>query len=262
MLERALNAEMTTHLGHAPGESVNNDAGNKRNGVGSKTVKGEFGQLEIDDPRDREGTFEPQLVRKHQTRLRGLDARIVALYAKGLSTREIGAHLEEMYGIEASATLISNVTDAVSDEIKAWQSRPLEAIYPILYLDCLHLKIRDEGVVKTKAVYVAIGVNLEGIKDVLGLWIEPRCNWPRVIPCFSYPAAIRRAVYTTNAIESLNFSLRKITKARGSFPSDEAAIKLLYLGLRSITKRWTMPVHDWKAALNQFSILFEDRMPA
>ena len=369
LLERALEAEMTTHLGHAHGESITNENGNKRNRLKSKTVQAEFGQLEIDVPRDRDSSFEPQLVRKRQTRLRGLDTRIVNLYAKGMSTREIQAHLEEMYGVEVSPGLISNVTDAVSDEIKAWQSRPLEAIYPIIYLDCLHLKIRDEGVVKTKAVYVAIGVNLEGIKDVLGLWIAQtegakfwlsiltelknrgvqdvliacvdglkgfpeaietvfpkaqvqlcivhlvryslnfvswkerkavvsdlkaiykapteqaaeagleafaakwdtkyasisqswRRNWSRVIPCFSYPAAIRRAVYTTNSIESLNFSLRRITKARGSFPSDEAAIKLLYLGLRSITKRWTMPVHDWKAALNQFSILFEDRMPA
>jgi putative transposase len=368
ILERALQAEMTTHLGHEPGESVSNEAGNKRNGTTSKTVQGELGKLEISVPRDREGTFEPQLVKKRQTRLRGLDTRIVNLYAKGMSTREIQSHLEEMYGVDVSAGLISNVTDAVNDEIKTWQSRPLEAIYPIIYLDCLHLKIRDEGTVKTKAVYVAIGVNLEGQKEVLGLWISqnegakfwlsvltelknrgvndvfiacvdglkgfpeaietvfPRAqvqlcivhlvryslnfvswkerkavasdlktiykapteaaaeqaleafavkwdskyasisqswkrNWTRVIPCFSYPAAIRRAVYTTNAIESLNFSLRKITKARGSFPSDEAAIKLLFLGLRSITKRWSMPVHDWKAALNQFSMLFTDRMP-
>ena len=368
LLERALEAEMTTHLGHAHGEAVVNEHGNKRNGINAKTVQAEFGQLEIEVPRDRDGSFEPQLVKKRQTRLRGLDTRIVNLYAKGMSTREIQTHLEEMYGVEVSPGLISNVTDAVTDEIKTWQSRSLEATYPIVYLDCLHLKIRDDGVVKTKAVYVAIGVNLEGIKDVLGLWIAqtegakfwlsiltelknrgvndvfvacvdglkgfpeaietvfPRAqvqlcivhlvryslnfvswkerkavvsdlkaiykapteqaaeagleafaakwdgkyasisqswrrNWSRVIPCFSYPAAIRRAVYTTNSIESLNFSLRRITKARGSFPSDEAAIKLLYLGLRSITKRWTMPVHDWKAALNQFSILFEDRMP-
>ena len=368
ILERALQAEMSTHLGHEPGESVSNEAGNKRNGTTSKTVQGELGKLEISVPRDREGTFEPQLVKKRQTRLRGLDTRIVNLYAKGMSTREIQSHLEEMYGVDVSAGLISNVTDAVNDEIKTWQSRPLEAIYPIIYLDCLHLKIRDEGTVKTKAIYVAIGVNLEGQKEVLGLWISqnegakfwlsvltelknrgvndvfiacvdglkgfpeaietvfPRAqvqlcivhlvryslnfvswkerkavagdlktiykapteaaaeqaleafatkwdskyasisqswkrNWARVIPCFSYPAAIRRAVYTTNAIESLNFSLRKITKARGSFPSDEAAIKLLFLGLRSITKRWSMPVHDWKAALNQFSMLFADRMP-
>jgi putative transposase len=369
LLERALNAEMTTHLGHDHGEPVSNDAGNKRNGTSRKTVQGEFGSLELSIPRDREGSFQPQLVKKHQTRMRGLDTKIVALYAKGMSTREITTHLEELYGVEVSATLISNVTDAVSDEIKAWQARPLESIYAFMYLDCLHLKIRDDGVVRTKAVYLAIGVNLEGIKDVLGIWIAqtegakfwlgiltelknrgvqdvfiacvdglkgfpeaiesvfPRAqvqlcivhlvryslnfvswkerkavvsdlktiykaptesaaeqgleafatkwdakypsiaqtwrrNWSRVIPCFAYPAAIRKAVYTTNAIESLNFSLRRITKARGSFPSDEAAIKLLFLGLRSITKRWTMPVHDWKAALNQLSILFEDRMPA
>jgi putative transposase len=169
ILERALQAEMSTHLGHEPGESISNEAGNKRNGTTSKTVQGELGKLEISIPRDREGTFEPQLVKKRQTRLRGLDTRIVNLYAKGMSTREIQSHLEEMYGVDVSAGLISNVTDAVNDEIKTWQSRPLEAIYPIIYLDCLHLKIRDEGTVKTKAVYVAIGVNLEGQKEVLGL---------------------------------------------------------------------------------------------
>jgi putative transposase len=175
ILERALQAEMTTHLGHEPGESVSNEAGNKRNGTTSKTVQGELGKLEITVPRDREGTFEPQLVKKRQTRLRDLDTRIVNLYTKGMSTREIQSHLvlgptaapaglgsQEMYGVDVSARLISNVTDAVNDEIKTWQSRPLEAIYPIIYLDCLHLKIRDEGTVKTKAVYVAIGVNLEG----------------------------------------------------------------------------------------------------
>jgi putative transposase len=171
LLERALNAEMTTHLGHDHGGNVSNEAGNKRNGTSRKTVQGEFGSLELSIPRDREGSFEPQLVKKHQTRMRGLDTKIVALYAKGMSTREITTHLQELYGVEVSATLISNVTDAVSDEIKAWQARPLESIYAFLYLDCLHLKIRDEGVVKTKAVYLAIGVNLEGIKDVLGIWI-------------------------------------------------------------------------------------------
>jgi putative transposase len=171
LLERALNAEMTTHLGHDHGETVVNEHGNKRNGVSSKTIQGEFGSLELHVPRDRDGSFQPQLVKKHQTRMRGLDAKIVALYAKSMSTREITTHLEELYGVEVSATLISNVTDAVSDEIKAWQARPLESIYAFMYLDCLHLKIRDDGVVKTKAVYLAIGVNLEGIKDVLGIWI-------------------------------------------------------------------------------------------
>jgi putative transposase len=376
LVERALAAELTDHLGHAHSEAVKNETGNKRNGSSQKTIQGEFGALEIDIPRDRDGSFEPLIVPKRQTRFKGFETKIVSLYARGMSTREIQAHLEEIYGVEVSPTLISNVTDAVVDEIKLWQSRGLEPLYPILFLDCLHLKIRSDGTIKTKAVYVAIGVNLEGQKDVLGLWISEnegskfwlsvltelknrglqdvfvtpmramhdacvdglkgfpeaieavfpktqvqlcivhlvryslnfvswkekktvatdlrtiyqapteqaaeaaleafskkwderypsisqswRRNWSRVIPCFAYPREIRKAIYTTNAIESLNFSLRKITKARGSFPSDEAAIKLLFLGLRSITRRWTMPVYDWKAALNRFSIMFEDRMP-
>jgi putative transposase len=369
VLERALQAELAAHLGHDKGEAVANQSGNKRNGTSPKTVQGKLGRVELEVPRDRDGTFEPVVVRKRQTRLPGLDAKIVAMYARGLSTRDIQAQLEELYGVEVSPTLISSITDAVVDEVKAWQSRPLEAVYPILYLDCLHLKIRDEGVVKAKAVYVAVGVNLEGQKEVLGLWVSQhegakfwlgvltelknrgvqdvfiacvdglkgfpeaiettfpktqvqlcivhlvrysmnfvvwkerqsvaadlkaiynapseaaaeaalerlsskwdgkypsvgqlwRRNWSRVVPCFSYPAAIRRAVYTTNVVESLNFSLRRLTKAKGSFPSDEAAVKLLYLGLRAITKRWTMPIPDWKAALNQLSILFGDRMPS
>ncbi|PYE50470.1 IS256 family transposase [Deinococcus yavapaiensis] len=172
VLERALQVEMTTHLGHARYEPVGNASGNTRNGRSTKTVQSDVGPIDLDVPRDREGTFEPKIVAKRATRLKDLDARIVALYARGMSTRDIQAHLHEMYGVEVSAALISNVTDAVLDKVTAWQNRPLDALYPILYLDCLHLKAKDNGRVKTKAVYVAIGVNLEGIKDVLGLWIS------------------------------------------------------------------------------------------
>jgi len=368
LIERALEAEMTEHLGHAKHEPVTNSSGNARNGKSRKNLKGDFGELAIEIPRDRHGSFEPQIVAKHQTRWTGFDDKIISLYARGLTVREIQSHLEELYGVEVSPTLISSVTDAVADEVKAWQSRPLEPIYPIVYLDCIHVKVRDTGAVRVKAVYLAIGINLNGEKEVLGLWIAQtegakfwlqvvtelknrgvqdifiacvdglkgfpeaietvypqtavqlcivhlvrnslnyvswkmrkqvaadlkriyqsatvaeaeqqlaefeaqwngdypsiapiwRRNWSRVIPFFDYPPEIRRIIYTTNAIESVNMSLRKITKNRASFPNDEALLKLFYLALMNISKKWTMPLHDWKAALNRFSIQFEDRMP-
>lgn len=367
LVERALEAEMTEHLGHAKHESVSNNQGNTRNGKSRKTLKGEFGELPIEIPRDRHGNFEPQIIPKHQSRWTGFDEKIISLYARGLTVREIQSHLEEMYGTEVSPSLISSVTDAVIDEVKAWQSRPLDLVYPILYLDCIPVKVRDSGTVKAKAVYLAIGINMEGQKEVLGLWIAQtegakfwlqvvtelknrgvqdifiacvdglkgfpeaietvyplasvqlcivhlvrnslnyvswkmrkevardlkriyqastaeeaeqmlaeferewesaypsiaqiwRRNWARIIPFFDYPPEIRKIIYTTNAIESVNMSLRKITKNRGSFPNDEALSKLFYLALMNISKKWKMPLHDWKAALNRFNIQFDDRM--
>jgi len=171
LVERALEVEMTDHLGHGKNGTVSNESANTRNGYSAKTLKGDFGTLPIDIPRDRQGTFEPQIVSKHQTRWSGFDDKILSLYARGLTVREIQSHLEEMYGAEVSPTLISSVTDAVSEEVKAWQARPLDALYPILYLDCIHVKVRDTGAVRTKAVYLAIGVNMEGHKEVLGLWL-------------------------------------------------------------------------------------------
>ncbi|MFM8342573.1 MAG: IS256 family transposase [Methylomonas sp.] len=368
LVERALEAEMTHHLGHAKHEAVNNPIGNTRNGKSRKILKGDFGELPIEIPRDRHGSFEPQMVAKHQTRWTGFDDKIISLYARGLTVREIQSHLQELYGTEISSSLISSVTDAVMDEVKAWQARPLDPIYPVVYLDCIHVKVRDNGNVRVKAVYLAIGINLNGEKEVLGLWISQtegakfwlqvvtelknrgvddifiacvdglkgfpeaietvyphatvqlcivhlvrnslnyvswkmrkqvandlkriyqsatvdeaeqrlvefeaqwgdaypsiaqiwRRNWDRIIPFFAYPPEIRKIIYTTNAIESVNMSLRKITKNRGSFPSDEALSKLFYLALMNISKKWTMPLHDWKAALNRFSIQFEERMP-
>jgi len=368
LVERALVAEMAEHLGHGKSEPVTNPAGNTRNGRSQKTLKGDFGDLPIEVPRDRHGSFEPQLIPKHQTRWTGFDDKILSLYARGMTVREIQGHLEEMYGTEVSPALISSVTDAVLDEVKAWQARPLDALYPIVYLDCIHVKVRDQGAVRVKAVYLALGINLAGEKELLGLWIAQtegakfwlqvvtelknrgvadifiacvdglkgfpeaieamfpkttvqlcivhmvrhslnyvswkqrkevaadlrtlytaatvdeaerqlgafekkwgethpsigqswRRNWPRVIPFFDYPPEIRKVIYTTNAIESLNMSLRKITKNRGSFPSDEALTKLFYLAIRNIAKKWTMPIRDWKAALNRFTIQFEERMP-
>lgn len=368
IVERALEAEMTAHLGHSKHEAVTNANSNARNGKSRKTLKGDFGDLPIEIPRDRQGDFEPQIIAKHQRRWTGFDDKIISLYARGLTVREIQAHFVEIYNTEVSPSLISSVTDAVLEEVGAWQTRPLDPIYPIIYLDCLHTKVRDSGSVRIKAVYLAIGVNLDGHKEVLGLWIAQsegakfwlqvvtelknrgvndifiacvdglkgfpeaietvfpkaavqlcivhlvrnslnyvsykmrqavaddlkriyqsatvleaeqklaefetnwheayptiapiwRRNWDRVIPFFDYPPEIRKVIYTTNTIESVNRSLRKIIKNRAVFPSDDALSKLLYLALKNISQKWTMPVYDWKAALNRFSIQFEDRIP-
>lgn len=368
VLERALGTELTDHLGYEKHDPAGRGSGNSRNGTTGKTLKGKSGEIQVDVPRDRNGTFEPQIVKKHQTRFDGFDDKILSMYARGMTTRDIQAHLQEIYGVEVSPTLISNVTDAVVEEVKGWQSRPLDAIYPILYLDALHVKIRDAGHVQNRAIYVALGVHLEGQKEVLGLWagqaegakfwlqvvtelknrgvqdifiacvdglkglpqaietvfpkaqvqlcivhlvrnslnyvswkerktvaadLKPiyraatsedawqqlerfsekwdgrypsisqiwRRNWEQVSPFFAYPAEIRKVIYTTNAVESLNMSLRKVIKTRGSFPTEEAALKLLFLGLERASKKWTRPVQDWKAALNRFAILYEDRLP-
>ena len=368
LVERALQAEMAQHLGHAKNDSVANATGNTRNGKSVKTLKGEFGELPIEIPRDRHGSFEPQIIPKHQTRWDGFDEKILSLYARGMTVREIQSHLEEMYGAEVSPTLISSVTEAVMEDAKAWQTRALDALYPIVYLDCIHVKVRDGGVVRAKAVYLALGINMAGEKEILGLWIAQtegakfwlqvvtelknrgvqdifiacvdglkgfpeaievvypktavqlcivhmvrnslnyvswklrkvvaadlrsiytaateneaqtrlqefedkwgsdyptivkswRANWARITPFFEYPPEIRKVIYTTNAIESVNMSLRKITKSRGSFPSDDALLKLFYLALNNISKKWTMPIRDWKAALTRFTIQFEQRMP-
>jgi putative transposase len=369
LLERAMAAEMTDHVGYDKHDAAGNNSGNSRNGKSAKTIKGTFGELALETPRDRNGTFEPQIIEKHQTRFTGFDKNILSLYSRGLSTREIQQHLEEIYGVEITAGLISSVTDEVLDEVKTWQNRQLDAVYPIMYLDAIQFKVRDNGHVRNKAIYLAIGVTIEGYKEVLGLWIAQtegakfwlqvvtelknrgvtdifiacvdglkgfpeaiesvfpqtevqlcivhlvrhslnyvgwkqrkevarelkliytaateveaeqrltefslkwdekfpmiakswRSNWTRVIPFFAHPPEIRKIIYTTNAIESLNMSLRKVTKARGSFPNDEAVSKLLYLALRNIAKKWTMPVHAWKDALNRFAIIYEGRLPA
>lgn len=368
LVERMLDAELTDHLGYERYDPAGRGTSNSRNGHGRKRLKHDTGDVEIEVPRDRAGTFEPQIVPKRQTRMPSFDEKVLSLYARGMTTREIQGHLEELYGTEVSPTLISTVTDAVLDEAKAWQSRPLQAVYPILYLDALMAKGRHEGQVRRQAVYTALGVNLDGEKEVLGLWIAPTegakfwlsvltelknrgvqdvfyccvdglkgfeeaieavfprttvqlClvhmvrnslrfvtwkdrkavvadlkpiyraatvaqaeealnrfadtwdatyptisrswidNWSRIIPFFDEPEEIRKVIYTTNAIESLNYSLRRVLKTRGSLPSEEALIKVLYLAIQQAAKKWTMPVRDWKAALNRFAIKFEDRMP-
>lgn len=367
VLERVLQAELTEHLGYVKHDPVGNNSGNSRNGKTSKKLSGEFGELDLETPRDREGSFEPQMITKYQTRFDGFDDKIISMYARGMSTREIEGHLKEIYGIEVSPGLISQVTEAVQDEVRQWQSRPLDSVYPILFLDALKVRMRDSGQVKNRAVYVAIGINMEGKKEVLGLWstdnegakfwlqvlteiqnrgvkdvfiacvdglkgfpdaIEKvfskslvqlcivhlvrnslefvswkqrkevaadlraiytaateqaaevaleefaakwdkshaaiskiwRSNWARIIPFFQFPAEIRKVIYTTNAIESLNMSLRKIIKTRGSFPSEESAFRLLYLALRNHSRKWNT-IQSWREALNHFQILWPDRMP-
>jgi putative transposase len=365
LMERALGAELTHHLGYERGDPVGRGSGNSRNGHSAKTVLTEDGELDLSIPRDRAGTFEPQLVPKGQTRLDGFDGKIVSLYARGLTVREIQGHLQELYGVEVSPDLISRVTDAVLDEVREWQNRPLDPVYPVVFFDALRVKIRDEGLVKNKAVYVALALDAEGQKHVLGLWIEQsegakfwlkvmnelrtrgvgdiliavvdglkgfpeaiaaafpetmvqtcivhlirsslafvswkdrkiimpdlkaiyraetaeaaldrlgefeekwaprypaigqawRRAWEHVVPLFAFPPAIRKMIYTTNAVESLHRSLRKIIKTRGSFPTDEAATKLLYLAIQNAGVHWRRPV-EWTAAMSQFAILFGDR---
>ncbi len=368
LLERAMQVEMAQHLGYEKHDSAGDNSGNSRNGSSEKTMKGDFGELPIEVPRDRNSEFEPKIVPKGKTRLDGFNEKMLSLYARGMTVREIQQHIQEIYQVEVSPQLISNVTEAVMEDVTAWQNRPLDAIYPILYMDALQVKIRDGAHVVSKAVHLAIGVTLAGNKDVLGIWLGntegaklwlqivtelknrgvkdvfiacvdglkgfpeaietvfPKAqvqtcivhmvrhslnfvgykerkevaadlakiyrsatrdeaelrlsefaakwdskyptisaswqrNWERLVPFLAYPEEIRRVIYTTNAVESVNMSLRKIIKNRGSFPTDEAALKLLYPALRNITARWTMPVKDWRAALNRFAIIFEDRMP-
>ncbi len=367
VLERALNAELTHHLGYPKGDAPAEKVANRRNGTTPKTVLTDEGPLALEIPRDRLGSFEPQIIGKHERRFTGFDDKIVSMYARGMSVREIQGHLLEMYAVEVSPQFISDVTDAVMSEVTDWQARPLEPLYAVVFFDCLRVKIRDEGTVKNKAVYLALGVLPDGTRDVLGLWIEQsegakfwlkvfnelknrgvadvliavvdglkgfpeaietafpqttvqtcivhlirnsldyvswkdrksvaaalkpiytaateaaagaaltgfeggewgqkhptiaaawRRNWERVIPFFAFPAEIRKVIYTTNAIESLHMRLRKIIKSRGHFPSDEAATKLLWLALRNITADWGRAAKEWKAALNQFAILYAER---
>ena len=370
LIERALGAELSQHLGYAKGEAKPKDGSNHRNGKSAKTILAADSTITIDVPRDREGSFEPLLVKKNQRRLSGFDERVLALYARGMTVREIQAFLEEQYGVAVSPDLISRVTDVVLDEVTQWQNRPLERVYPVVIFDALFVKIRDEGQVKNKAVYLALGIAVDGTKDILGLWIEQtegarfwlkvmnelrnrgvedifiavvdglkgfpeainavfpatqvqgcvvhlirnslayvawqdrkpvvqmlkgiyraetcevarQCldefahsdwgskyptiaplwqrHWEQVSPFLAYPHEVRRIIYTTNALESVNMRLRKIIKTRGHFPNDEAATKLIYLVLRNITKDWTMPPKAWRAAMTQFAILFGDRLAA
>jgi len=364
-VEAALNAELDDHLGFDRHEQSETD--NNRNGYTRKTIRTEAGQFELDTPRDRAGSFEPKLVKKHQRRFTSMDDKIIFLYAQGMTTREIVTTFKEMYGADVSPTLISKVTDAVIEQVVEWQSRPLDAIYPIVYLDCIVVKIRQDKKVINKAIYLALGVNTEGHKELLGLWLSEnegakfwlnvltelqnrgvkdiliacvdglkgfpdaintafpetqiqlcivhmvrnslkyvpwkdykavtadlkkiyksatedeallelekfsdrwdekypqisrswRNHWPNLNTLFGYPEDIRRAIYTTNAIESLNSVIRKVIKKRKLFPTDDSAMKVIYLAVQQASKKWTMPIRNWKPAMNRFMIEFEDRL--
>ena len=368
LIERCLSAELDTHLSEERSHPEPEIPRNRRNGHSKKTIKGEFGTSEVAIPRDRNGAFEPQLIAKGQTRFNGFDDKILSLYARGMSTRDIEAQLKDLYGVDVSHTLISNVTEAVEAERKLWQNRSLDEIYPILYLDAIVVKVRHEGRVLNKAIHLALGVNLSGHKELLGMWVTQNesskfwlsvltelqnrgvkdifiacvdgltgfpeaieavfpqtqvqlCivhlvrnalsyvsykdrkavaadlktiykaateveaeqaliafaqrwdkqyptiskswlnHWNRIIPFFTFPQDIRKAIYTTNAIESLNMTLRKVLRNHRSFPTDESALKVIYLAIHNISKKWTMPIRDWKAALNRFAIEFEGRFP-
>ncbi len=367
LIERALGAELSHHLGYPPGSARPEEAANQRNGKSAKTVLTEDGPLRIEVPRDRAGSFEPILIPKHERRFTGFDDKIVAMYARGMTVREIQGFLAEQYGTEVSPEFISSVTDAVMAEVTAWQGRPLEPMYPVVFFDALRVKIREDAVVRNKAIYLAMGVLPDGTRDILGLWIENtegakfwmkvfndlktrgvadiliavtdglkgipealaavfpattlqtcivhlirnsldyaswkdrkalaaalkpiytapsaeaaaaeldaleagpwgqkfptvvatwRRAWDRVIPFFAFSPAVRRVIYTTNAIESLHSRLRKIIKTRGHFPSDDAATKLLWLALRNITADWGRAAKEWKEAMNQFAIAYGER---
>ena len=360
LAERVLNAEMDHHL-------AGEEPSNRRNGYGKKTVITDTGQIELEVPRDRQARFDPQLIAKYQRRFPGFDDKIISMYARGMSTREIVGHLRELYGIDVSPDLISAVTDAVLEEVSAWQARPLEAIYPLVFFDALRVKIRDEGLVRNKAIHIALGVRADGTKEILGLWLEQnegakfwlrvmnelknrgvedvliavvdglkgfpeaitavfpqatvqtcivhllrhsldfvswkdrkpvaaalkgiyraidadageaaltafeqsfwgqkypaiaqswRRAWAEVVPFYAFPGDVRRILYTTNAIEALNSKLRRAVRARGHFPSDEAATKLLFLVLNRSEKEWIMPPREWSMAKSQFAVLFGER---
>jgi len=368
LVERCLDGEMKVHLEAERDQPNPEKPTNRRNGHSQKTLKGEFGTAQIVTPRDRNGEFEPVIVKKGQTRFEGFDDKILALYARGMSTRDIQAQLQELYGVEVSPTLVSKVTEAVEEERKLWQNRTLDVVYPIVYFDAIVVKVRQDGRVINKAIHLALGVNLAGTKELLGMWMTQNesakfwlsiltelqnrglkdifiacCDgltgfadaieavfpqtqvqlcivhlvrnslayvsykdrkavaadlktiytaateaeadqqlvafaerwdkqypsiskswlnhWQRVIPFFAFPNEIRRAIYTTNAIESLNMTLRKVLKPHRAFPTDDAALKVVYLAIHNIAKKWTMPIKNWKPALNRFAIEFEGRLP-
>ncbi len=368
LIERAMEAEMEDHLGYAKNGNRVEGSDNYRNGFSNKKVISNSDQIDIQVPRDREGNYEPQIIPKHQRRFDGFDDKILAMYARGMSVRDIQATLLEMYNVEVSEGIITGVTDKVYEDVVSWQNRPLDPVYPLIFFDCIVVKSREDVKVSNRSVYVALAINIEGKKEILGLWIAPTegakfwlgvmtelknrgvkdlfiasidglkglpeaietvfpevevqlcivhmirnsikyvnwkdrkevCkdlkevysaatedeasqkleefgqkwdakyptirkkwvnNWDRIIPFFDYPEEIRKVMYTTNAIESINRSIRKVIKAKGAFPNDRAIFKILYLALNNASKKWTMPIKDWKAALNFFAIKFEGRFP-
>jgi len=368
LIERAMQAELTDQLGYEKHDPGKKPTENRRNGTSKKQLRSDQGPMEIDVPRDRNGEFEPIIVPKHQREFKGFDDKILSMYARGMTTREIAGHLKEIYGTDVSPELISRATDSVKELLDEWRARPLEPFYPVLFLDALVIPVKDDSKIQKKAFFLALAIRMDGQKELLGLWAEQnegakfwlnvlnelknrgvqdiliaavdgltgfpeainavfpqtevqlcivhmvrnslkfvpykdrktvasdlkkiylspseetaraaldafaekwdskypmiarswRSKWPEVVPFMKFPEVIRKAVYTTNAIESLNYSIRKVTRNRQSFPTTEAAMKLIFMALQNISKRWTMPLRDWGAAVNQFAIIYGDRMP-
>ena len=368
LIERAMQGELTEHLGYDKSDQAQKPTKNRRNGASKKILRSDQGPLEIDVPRDREGNFEPVIVPKHQREFKGFDDKILSMYARGMTTREIAGHIKEIYNTDVSAELISRVTDSVKELLDEWRTRPLEPFYPIVFLDALVIPVKDDSTIRKKAFFLALAIRMDGQKELLGLWSEQnegakfwlgvltelknrgvqdiliaavdgltgfpdainavfpktevqlcmvhmvrnslkfvpykdrkavaadlkriylsaseeaasnaleafsekwdpkyplisrswRTKWSEIIPFLKFPAAIRKVIYTTNAIESLNYSIRKVTRNRQSFPTTEAAMKLIFMALQNISKRWTMPLRDWGSAVNQFAIIYGDRVP-
>lgn len=368
LVERAMQAEMTDHLGYEKSEQNKKLTDNRRNGSTKKTLRSDQGPMEVDIPRDRNGEFEPVIIPKHQRDFKGFDDKILSMYARGMTTREIAGHLKEIYGTDVSPELISRATDSVKELLEEWRSRPLEAFYPVLFLDAIVIPVKDDSKIRKKAFFLALAIRMDGQKELLGLWSEQnegakfwlgvlnelknrglqdvliaavdglsgfpeaintvfpktevqlcmvhmvrnslkfvpfkdrktvaadlkkiylspsedaaqtaldsfaekwdakypmisrswRTKWPEIIPFLKFPEVIRKAVYTTNAIESLNYSIRKVTKNRQSFPTTDSAMKLIFMALQNISKRWTMPLRDWGSAVNQFVIIYGERVP-
>lgn len=367
LIERSMEAELTEHVGYEKHDQDEKPTNNRRNGKTKKTLRTDQGPLEIEVPRDRDGTFEPAIVPKHQREFKGFDDKILSMYARGMTTREIAGHLKEIYQVDVSPELISRATDSVKELLDTWRNRTLDSLYPIVFLDAIMLNVRDDGKVAKKALYLALGITITGKKELLGLWIDQaegasfwlrvlnelknrgvqdiliaavdglsgfpeaittvfpntevqlcmvhmvrnslkyvpykdrkavaadlkkiysaasetaaeeeltqfaqrwdakypmisrswKMRWAEVVPFFKYPEPIRKVIYTTNAIESLNYSIRRITKNRLSFPTTDAALKLVFMGLQHISKKWTMPIRDWGMAMHQFSIFYGDRV--
>jgi len=368
VIERAMQAELTEHLGFEKGDPQEKSTSNRRNGSSKKTLRSDHGPLDIEVPRDRAGEFEPAIVPKYQREFKGFDDKILSMYSRGMTTREIAAHLKEIYGTDVSPELISRATDSVKELLDEWRSRTLEPFYPVLFLDALVINVKEDSHIVKKSIYLALAIRLDGQKELLGLWIDQsegakfwlgilnelhnrgiqdiliaavdgltgfpeainavfpmtevqlcivhmvrnslkfvpykdrktvakdlkaiylssdeesavaaldafakkwdtkypmiarswRSRWPEVIPFLKFPMAIRKVIYTTNAIESVNYSIRKITRNRQSFPTTDSALKLVFIALQNISKKWTMPLRDWGAALNQFAIIYGRRVP-
>lgn len=264
-MESGLEAELDEELGYEPYDVKNKTTDNSRNGHSQKTLRTSMGKVEIDIPRDRNGDFEPQLIKKNQTSIsQDMENKIISMYAKGMSTSDIEAHIRDIYGLSVSDSTVSRITDKILPEAKEWQQRPLESVYAVVFMDAIHYHVRSEGQIVKKAVYIAIGIGLNGKKDVLGMWVgenESAKFWANLSTYFKFPQELRKLIYTTNAIEGFNRQIRKVTKSKSVFPTDDSLFKMLYLAMKDITKKWTGRRQDWSQIYAQLAIFYGDRIP-